>query len=209
MAGNTIESIQKALIRIGSGDYRLGPGMVIRINHAESLMRAFLRTMFGDSYVWLPEYNTIVEWLTDNNSKGLMLMGNCGVGKTVMCCYVIPGIMLIHDGKVYKPISAHNLHERMTALKFDELCIIDDIGVEVPGNEYGIRHEDFVELVDFAENQKKILILTTNLNAQELAARYGERVMDRLRGLVRCIPIPGNSLRGKSMVIDNMSDKNE
>ena len=125
-----------------------------------------------------------------------MLMGNCGVGKTVMCCYVIPGIIKIHLNKVFMPVSAHKLHEMMPSLLKDELCIVDDVGVEVPGNEYGIKHNDFAELIDYAENSRKVLIITTNLDSKELAERYGERVMDRLRGLVRCIQIPGYSLRG-------------
>lgn len=196
------EIIQEALERIGNGDFRFGSGLVLQIEQPEQWMRAFLTKMFGESYIWLPQYDRIADWLTDNRGRGLLLMGNCGVGKTVMCCYVIPGIIRIQMNKVFVPVSAHNLHKQMSSLIKDELCIVDDIGVEVPGNEYGIRHNDFVELVENADNTKKVLVLTTNLNSKELTERYGERVMDRLRVLVRCIQIPGNSLRGTAGIPD-------
>lgn len=198
----TDDIIQEALDRIGNGDFRFGTGMILRIEQSEQCMRAFLKKMLGESYIWLPQYDRIADWLTDNRGRGLLLMGNCGVGKTLMCCYVIPGIIKIQMNKVFFPVSAQNIHKHMPSLMKDELCIVDDIGIEVPGNEYGIRHNDFVELVENAENTKKVLILTTNLNSKELTERYGERVVDRLRVLVRCIQIPGNSLRGTAGVPD-------
>ena len=88
-----VAEIREALKRIGTGDFHFGKGLVLHVEEAEQWMRKFLQLMFGDSYVWLPQYDFIAKWLKDNKGRGLMLMGNCGVGKTVMCCYVIPGIM--------------------------------------------------------------------------------------------------------------------
>ena len=33
---------------------------------------------------WLKEYDEIVDWLTDNKGRGLLVYGNCGRGKTLI-----------------------------------------------------------------------------------------------------------------------------
>ena len=43
-----------------------------------------------DDFVWLPEYDQIVDWMTNTNDKGLMLMGDCGRGKSLILNYVLP-----------------------------------------------------------------------------------------------------------------------
>ena len=65
-----------------------------RIDDAEVLLKRGLKHFIGDDYKWLPEYNEIVEWLSDNKGKGLLCMGNCGRGKTVICLNILSAVLL-------------------------------------------------------------------------------------------------------------------
>ena len=50
---------------------------------------------------WLTEYDQIVNWLTDNQGKGLVLIGPPGVGKSEICMKVIPLIFRMALHKVF------------------------------------------------------------------------------------------------------------
>lgn len=50
--------------------------------------------------------------------------------------------------------------------------------------------------MDAAEKQGKLLLLTSNLSAAELMKKYGERTLDRLRALTKCVIFKGKSMRG-------------
>ena len=62
------------------------------------------------------------------------------------------------------------------------------IGAERTVNEYGVRIEaagDFI--VNYHAYGAKRLFITTNLSAPEIDARYGGRVLSRLKDL--CVPV--------------------
>ena len=65
----------------------------ISLPDANSVMKRGLEYFIGRDYNWLPEYDKIAEWLTDNKHKGLLLFGGNGLGKTVICTQVIPYIL--------------------------------------------------------------------------------------------------------------------
>ena len=69
---------------------------------------------------------------------------------------------------------------------------IDDIGTE-PQSQF--RNCAFADLVDRAEKKGGLMIITTNLNGEQLRERYGDRVLDRLRGLTRQVYFTGQSFR--------------
>lgn len=56
-----------------------------------------------------------------------------------------------------------------------------------------VKH--FRMLVDYAEKNGIMLIITTNLTWKELTEKYGERTTDRLKALVTPIGFKGKSLR--------------
>ena len=72
---------------------------------------------------------------------------------------------------------------------------IDDVGTEDISNIYGNKRIPFAELVDAAEKEGKLLIISTNLDEDHLKEKYGERVVDRLRAITRKITISGKSMR--------------
>jgi len=38
----------------------------------------------GEQLQWLPEYDEVAAWLSDNRGKGLFLFGSCGRGKSLL-----------------------------------------------------------------------------------------------------------------------------
>ncbi len=42
---------------------------------------------------WLPEYDAVAGWLSDNGGKGLLLQGNIGRGKSLLLKYILPLIL--------------------------------------------------------------------------------------------------------------------
>ena len=62
-----------------------------------------------DNPRYLPEYDEIVDWMVDTKDKGLLLMGDCGRGKSIIITGVIP-VLLKLSGRNVKPIMAHELN---------------------------------------------------------------------------------------------------
>ena len=66
--------------------YDMYPDRVrIQIPNAKELLQQGLQYFLGDSAQWLPCYDEIAAWMTDNQGRGLLCMGNCGLGKTLIC----------------------------------------------------------------------------------------------------------------------------
>lgn len=64
--------------------------LLIHLPNAKEILDAGLQHFLGSSYKWLPEYDNVADWLTDNNGQGLFCMGNCGRGKTTIACKYFP-----------------------------------------------------------------------------------------------------------------------
>lgn len=168
--------------------------MNISIENAKELLKSKINEVLETECVWLKEYDEIADWLSDNKGKGLLLIGGQGVGKTLICRDVMPAI--------FKSIGKNLVWSRpfdMAKMVDDMNCTcpwsIDDIGLEGTANNYGNRFEPFVEVIYNAENNGQLLILTTNMTSKQLVERYGERIIDRLKAIVRPIVISGSSMR--------------
>jgi len=160
-------------------------------------------------YQHLPEYDLIVEWMTDTVDKGLMLMGDCGRGKSVILSYVLPVLfrmrnrifITVHAQDIGKEIPNQQAYygQRPTTY-FDRLLnspfpAIDELGVEPMMNDYGERSEGFNLVLNAAERYHRPVFISTNLNEEQIFNRYGERTMDRLTHLCRTVHFQGESLR--------------
>ncbi len=145
---------------------------------------------------WLPEYDEVISWLTDNEQKGLLLYGTCGLGKTIIAKYCIPYLLIERFGIIMQCIDAVEMHKYQDVLRSKKAYIcIDDFGTETEMNDYGTKRELLSELLDSAEKEGKLLVLTTNLNANEIRERYGTRTFDRIVATTKRIKITGISLR--------------
>ena len=143
-------------------------------------------------YKHLPAYDEIIDWMVDNKGRGLMLMGECGLGKSTILNFVIPAIFRTKTNKVLKSIAAKDLVaiEKNIAT----FIIIDDLGTESLKNDYGTKIDAVSDAISYAEDSSKTLLITTNLDAEDLKNRYDERTLDRLRKC-KVVVIKGNSFR--------------
>lgn len=175
----------------------------ISIPNAEQRLRAGL-DYFVDKYScgennhaeWIEKnYRPIVEWMTDNKGKGLLITGSCGLGKTLIAKHILP--LLIRDScrRVINIFTAQELNTKIDEILKLHTIYIDDIGTESVSKIYGNVRCTFSELCDAAEQRGKLLIITTNLTASELEEKYGERTLDRLRAITKFVAFSGKSLR--------------
>lgn len=172
----------------------------INIPNAEKRLRGGLQYVVnmksGCDAEWNERnYRPIVDWMTDNKGKGLLMFGGCGLGKSVIGMYILPLIIKDVNKKVVNIFSAQELNQKIDEILKLHIVYVDDIGTEDNLNSYGNKRMPFAELCDAAEKKGKLLILTTNLSIDELTQRYGDRVVDRLIATTKAVPFVGDSLR--------------
>lgn len=144
---------------------------------------------------WLPEYERIAEWLSDNKGRGLFCYGNCGRGKSLICWKIIPLLLNHYCRKIVSCYDAQQMNADIDAVKAKHIIYIDDVGTENLSVKFGEKRLAFCEIVDEAEKRGKFLILTTNLSLDEISQKYGERTMDRLVAITTRVKFKGDSLR--------------
>ena len=162
----------------------------------------------GDRAKWLPAYEKVAGWLGDNNSRGLICVGTCGLGKSLICMKVLPVLFKKHFGIEPMAVTAVDMNRRIDELLSycgqDRIVIVDDLGTEAAETvTYGNRRRPFCELADRAETTGTLLIITTNLRTTRHATmpypsieeRYGIPTLDRLRAVTSVVVFKGESLR--------------
>lgn len=177
----------------------------IRIPNAKQVLLDTLNYFTNNHAQWLPAYDEIAAWLTDNQQRGLLCVGPCGLGKTLICCNVIPTIIYQYYQKILIAVDAIELNNPDKNYSRYKQLVIDDIGTEPESVRYGERHVIFSELVDAAEKKGNLLIITTNLmtatpkgqpaDFPSIEARYGLRTLDRLRAITKVVRFDGKSFR--------------
>lgn len=161
------------------------------------LWRAICEAVYekgGGAVGALPQYAQVAEWLADNEGKGLMLYGDCGLGKTLIARQVLPKLIAKFHNRYYSSsnVDAYEMGERLNDLLRRRIVSIDDIGTETIS---AWKDMAFGLIVDSMEKHNGLLIVTTNLTGPQMLDRYGERVCDRLKGLCRMIKFEGQSFR--------------
>jgi len=178
----------------------------------EALFPALFRKLDGSiaTYRHISEYEQIIDWMAETGGMGLLLIGDCGRGKSIIATCLVP-VLLAMKNLVAYPVHADDLERiypfaastigmdpKMSNLEYLCRCsypIIDELGVEPQINDYGERYEGFNRVINAAERHFRPLFISTNLTKQELLGRYGERTLDRLRHLCRIVEFKGESLR--------------
>ena len=145
-----------------------------------------------DVYKHLDSYDEIIDWLSDTKGRGLMLMGDCGLGKSTILNFVIPAIFRTKTNKLLTSTPAKELGEIVRSSA--SFIIIDDLGTESIKNDYGTKIDAVSDAISYAEDSSKTLLITTNLDAEDLKKRYDERTLDRLRKC-KVVVIKGKSFR--------------
>lgn len=191
------EEIQQVVKRLQQMGYYAEPKKVdIAIPEAGKHLADGLRYFLGSNARWHKDYERIVSWLSNNHGKGLLVLGNPGTGKSLICERILP-ILLYHYRQqlILKPFRAEDLNTRTTDVLASYALYIDDIGTEGIRNNYGEKSLVLPDLVDRAEKYGKLLVMTTNLKQQELLEKYGGRTIDRLRAITEIVTFTGKSFR--------------
>ena len=159
---------------------------------------------------WLPCYDQVAKWLSDNDSRGLICVGTCGLGKSVICVQALPYLFKRHFDIDVMAVTATEMNQRIDELLQycgrNRVIVIDDLGTEpVETVNYGNRRRPFPELVDQAERTGTLLVITTNLrtnrdhdtsrNYPSIETRYGVPTLDRLRAITRVVLFTGETMR--------------
>jgi len=135
-------------------------------------------------------------------NKGVLLSGPVGCGKTSLMKllrHIVP-----HQ-KSYELIPARNITFAFNNIGYKTIqeygnsnfYCFDDLGVETTGRHFGkdcnVMGEILLSRYDLFLQRKIRTHATTNLNAQELEERYGNRVRSRMRQLFNLIAFDKNS----------------
>lgn len=140
----------------------------------------------------LDKLNLAAKWLSSSQKIGLVLYGNVGSGKTMLLnsltqlffrtgCF-IPHIISTTAAELQRYYVQDQSAEGFYGVaKNSKILLLDDLGCE-PENciIYGTSYHPISEIIYHRYRNQLTTILTTNLTDNELASRYGPRIMDRL-----------------------------
>jgi DNA replication protein DnaC len=149
-------------------------------------------------------------------SKGILLAGNFGVGKTWLMTLFAKNIRQVYHMHNTKQIADYFEVDGEEAMRtyvnkvknavndgarfyqpYSGICL-DDIGTEDVKTNYGNKKNvigDLIEKRYAAQNCGVFLHGTTNLSGQELKDFYGGRVTSRMREIFNFIELPGEDRR--------------
>jgi DNA replication protein DnaC len=142
------------------------------------------------------------EKLNIDPNKGILLSGPVGCGKTSLM-KLLRHIVPHH--KPYEVIPARNIAFAFNNIGYKTIqeygnsnfYCFDDLGVETTGRHFGkdcnVIGEILLSRYDLFLQRRIRTHATTNLNAQELEERYGNRVRSRMRQLFNLIAFDKNS----------------
>ena len=184
------------------------------IPDARERLQEELRRAIGPGFQWLSNptqlgdlaYDKIVSWLQDNQGRGLLFVGTTGVGKSVMCCDILPAIIGGREREKIPVVKAEDIRTRLDELKRASVVVIDDLGKE-PRKHYGETDNSFYDLCEASTQGGPLLIIATSLSTTPVGPqhrqqfplsiweRYGNEVLDRLSVVCTATVYSGKSLR--------------
>lgn len=190
------EKIAESLVQIGAMPSLPKDSLVYTgINDARNvLLRGLMWATKGNSK-WLPEYDHVADWMNMNEGRGLLMFGDCGRGKSLIGKYIMPVIFSHYMKKIMNVYSAQYFNQNIDEVLQNKIVYIDDIGTEEISNQYGNKRVAFSELVDVAEANGNLIVVSTNLSLDSLTTKYGLRTTDRLKAITKQVLFKGESLR--------------
>jgi len=141
----------------------------------------------------------------DGSGSNLLFVGGTGLGKTFLSACIADAVVDKMYSVVYE--SAPELFAKLERNRFSpdgeskqeaarlascDLLIVDDLGTELPGN--FVTAALYSLLNDRLLNRKSMLI-STNLNVEEMARRYSPQIASRLQGSFKALTFVGEDIR--------------
>ena len=139
------------------------------------------------------------------NSGNLLFNGNTGLGKTLLSACIAGAVGEKGYSVAYE--SAHHLFEKLEKDRFHpdeesaqavakmngcDLLILDDLGTELPGS---FVNAALYTLMNDRLLAGKPMIISTNLNIDEIRQRYTPQIASRLQGSFQLLPFVGQDIR--------------
>ena len=135
----------------------------------------------------------------------LLFVGGTGLGKTFLSACIANAVTDKGYSVAYE--SAPRLFSKLEKNRFNpdeesreaaerfntcDLLIIDDLGTEMPGN---FVTAAFYSLLNDRLLEGKSMIISTNLNVDEIAVRYSPQIASRLQGEFKGLTFVGEDIR--------------
>jgi DNA replication protein DnaC len=139
------------------------------------------------------------------NSGNLLFNGNTGLGKTLLSACIATEVAEKGHSVAYE--SAPHLFAKLERDRFHpdeesaqavakmndcDLLILDDLGTELPGT---FVNAALYTLVNDRLLAGKPMIISTNLNIDEIRQRYTPQIASRLQGNFQLLPFVGEDIR--------------
>lgn len=146
----------------------------------------------------LDKIASVARWMCGAGKPGLILYGGYGTGKTtmleavkyVMDCRCNATASRIYTAEKFLPVAEAD------GRNLFGLLIIDELGREPDViKDYGNEKRPVPDMICWREKRAMPLLAATNLTEDELRAKYGEYVYDRLRSLCNRVFFDGESYR--------------
>ena len=160
-------------------------------------------------------------YMTDSGDSrnGLMMAGTVGNGKSTLMWALARAIEYLDSttgafAYLTDPRSMYTEHPRLTILGAREIAMmvkepekfekikrthylgIDDLGTDpTEVMDYGELKTPLVELIEYRYERRLFTVITTNLLPDQIEAKYGSRIRDRLREMCLKISFGQNSYR--------------
>ena len=143
----------------------------------------------------------------DERSGNLLFSGDTGLGKTFLSACIARTVADRGYSVVYE--SAGHLFTKLERAKFDndeaareeikkytacDLLIVDDLGTEMPSQ---FVTAALYSLINDRLLAGKAMIISTNLNTEDLTRRYNSQIASRLRGSFTRVAFLGDDIRVK------------
>tara|TARA_R110001592_G_scaffold27347_2_gene101283 strand:+ start:259 stop:948 length:690 start_codon:yes stop_codon:yes gene_type:complete len=205
----------------GSVQYQLGELKGNQIIYEFPKMIIYLeakgKLLFGKNFKIYPEdeailYKLCIYFIRDfetckkleiDPNKGILLSGPVGCGKTSLM-KLLPFIIPHQNKHIVVPARNITFSFNKSGFKTIEdygnngFYCFDDLGIETTGRHFGkdcnVMGEILLSRYDLFLYRKIRTNATTNLNAQELEERYGNRVRSRMRQLFNLIGFDQKSI---------------
>ena len=139
------------------------------------------------------------------NSGNLLFVGGTGLGKTFLSACVAKAVAERGYSVVYE--TASRLFSKLEQAKFGgseeakkeankymecDLLILDDLGTEMPGQ---FVTAALYSIVNERQQENKPMVISTNLNVDELGRRYSPQIASRLHGNFARLIFVGDDIR--------------
>lgn len=139
------------------------------------------------------------------NSGNLMFVGGTGLGKTYLSACIARAVADRGYSVAYE--TASHFFGKLEQARFEgseeakkearkladcDLLILDDLGTEMPGQ---FVTTSLYALLNDRITENKPMIISTNLNADEMARRYSPQIASRLQGCFTRVAFVGEDIR--------------